>query len=74
MFYTIDLHGCTKQEAKVQLDRCLLNLPAGQHEITVIHGYSTKVLLDLVQKQYHHKRLLRKILTLNKGETVFIIQ
>lgn len=74
MFYTIDLHGYTRQEAKVQLNRYLSNLPAGQHEITVIHGYSSTVLLDFVQKQYRHKRLLRKILTLNKGETIFIIQ
>lgn len=74
MFSTIDLHGCTRQEAKVQLDRYINSLPSNQHELTVIHGYSSTVLKNFVQKQYHHQRLKRKILTLNQGETILVIK
>lgn len=74
MFSSIDLHGCTKQEAKVQLDHCLNSLSQGTHEVTVIHGYSSTVLKTFIQKQYHHRRLVRKILTLNQGETILVIK
>lgn len=74
MFSTIDLHGYTKQEAKVQLDNYLNSLSKGQHEVTVIHGYSSNILQNYIQKQYKHKRLTRKILTMNKGETILVIK
>jgi len=74
MFSSIDLHGYTKQEAKVQLDNYLNNLPKGHHEVTVIHGYSSSVLQTYVQKQYKHKRIIRKILTMNNGETILVIK
>lgn len=74
MFSTIDLHGCTRQEAKVQLDHYIDSLSSSPHEVTVIHGYSSTVLKNFVQKQYHHQRLKRKILTLNQGETILVIQ
>ena len=43
-------------------------------EITVIHGYSSKVLQQYVRKQYHHKRARRKILTMNAGETIILLK
>lgn len=74
MFLTLDLHGCTRQEAKIQLDRYISSLPANQHELTVIHGYSSTILKNFVQKQYNHQRLAKKILTLNQGETILVIK
>lgn len=74
MFSSIDLHGYTKQEAKVQLDYHLNLLSKGHHEVTVIHGYSSQVLQNYVQKQYKHKRIIRKLLTMNKGETILVIK
>ena len=64
MLSTIDLHGCSQSEAKVKLD----------HFLTVIHGYSSSILLNYVRKKYSHPRIEIKILTLNKGETVFILK
>lgn len=72
--FSIDLHGYTKQEAKVQLDHFINGLAKDHHEITVIHGYSSSILQTYVQRQYKHKRIKRKILTMNKGETIFIIE
>lgn len=74
MFSSIDLHGYTKQEAKVQLDNYLNSLSKEHHEVTVIHGYSSNILQTYIQKQYKHKRIIRKILTLNKGETILVIE
>ena len=64
MLSTIDLHGCSQSEAKVKLDK----------EVTIVHGYSSSILLNYVRKKYSHPRIERKILTLNKGETVFILK
>ena len=41
---------------------------------TIVHGYSSSILLNYVRKKYSHPRIERKILTLNKGETVFILK
>lgn len=74
MFSSIDLHGYTKQEAKVQLDHLINNLSKGHHEVTVIHGYSSSILQTYIQRQYNHKRVVHKILTMNKGETILVIE
>ena len=68
MLSTIDLHGCSQSEAKVKGTSILVK------EVTVIHGYSSSILLNYVRKKYSHPRIERKILTLNKGETVFILK
>lgn len=70
MFNRIDIHGCSSSEAKVQLDNYLNSLPATAKEVTVIHGYSSKVLQQYVRIQYKHKRVARRILTMNAGETI----
>lgn len=71
---SLDLHGYTKQEAKVQLDHFLNQVPTFYQEVTIIHGYSSKILKDYVQRSYHHPRVIRKIKTLNQGETIFILK
>lgn len=70
MFNQIDIHGCTTLEAKSRLDNYINALGSNVHEITVIHGYSSRILQQYVRKQYKHKRVGRKILTLNAGETI----
>lgn len=70
MFNQIDLHGCTTMEAKIKLDNYLNSLSPLATEITVIHGFSSKILQQYIRKQYHHKRSGRKILTMNPGETI----
>lgn len=74
MFNEIDIHGCTTLEAKVRLDNYLNQLSAFVSEITIIHGYSSKILQQYVRKQYQHKKIKRKILTMNQGVTIFAIK
>ena len=74
MLSKIDLHGCSQSEAKVKLDHFLKGSSVLVQEVTVIHGYSSSILLHYVRKKYSHPRIERKILTLNKGETVFILK
>lgn len=73
MLSTIDLHGYSQSEAKVKLDHFLKGTSFLTKEVTIIHGYSSSILLNYVRKKYSHPRIERKILTLNKGETVFIL-
>lgn len=74
MFDQIDIHGCTTIEAKVKLDNFLNNLNPLINEVTIIHGYSSKILQQYVRTQYKHKKILRKILTINKGTTILVIK
>ena len=70
MFNQIDIHGCTTIEAKIRLDNYLNSLSPNTKEITVVHGYSSKILQQFIRKQYKHKRPGRRILTMNAGETI----
>ena len=74
MFNEIDIHNCNTSEAKVMLDNYLDGLSPLVSEVTVIHGYSSTVLQQYVRKRYHHKRIKRKILAINAGQTVLILK
>ncbi len=70
----IDLHGLTCSEAKLRLEQTLRSLPAGTKELTVIHGYhGGRQLADMVRR-LRCKRVKRKILTGNPGETIFLLE
>ena len=70
MFNQIDIHGCTTIEAKIRLDNYLNSLSPNTKEITVVHGYSSKILQQFIRQQYKHKRAGRRILTMPAGETI----
>lgn len=70
---TIDLHGCTKEETKQLLDRIIRQNP-GSLELTLIHGYSSPVLQQYVRGGYRNRRIKKRILTLNPGETILWIK
>lgn len=69
----LDLHGCTRKEAKALLDYTLDRLPKGAPELVVIHGYSTTVLLNYVRKTYQHPRIREKMIESNPGQTVYLL-
>lgn len=70
----IDIHNCTIIEAKIKLDNFFDKLTLIDKEVSIIHGYSSKILQQYVRKQYKHKKIQRKILTMNPGETIIILK
>lgn len=70
----IDLHGYRAREAREYLEWRLKTLPRGINQIDVIHGYrSGTVLQTMVREELTDKRILRKIVGWNPGETTLII-
>lgn len=51
MLSTIDLHGCSQSEAKVKLDHFLKGTSILVKEVTIVHGYSSSILLNYVRKK-----------------------
>lgn len=75
MLNEIDIHGLRVHEAKTVLDNFLNKLPRGIHEVCVIHGYRGGTALQTyVRKTYTHKRCVRAMMSLNQGETIFILK
>lgn len=72
MFRKVDLHGYTVEEARTVITRAISNMTEG--ELKVIHGFSSPVLQSFVRQRYRNKRIEKKILTMNPGETIFVIK
>lgn len=74
MFKTIDIHTLTAEEAKKKLEQYIKTAPKGC-ELTVIHGFHNGTALqNMVRKTLKHKRIKKRILGLNNGETTLIIE
>lgn len=72
---TIDIHGMTLPEAKRHLERTLVSLPEQVGQVTVIHGYQAgQQLQNMVRKTLKCKRISRKLLTMNQGETILVLK
>lgn len=73
--YDLDIHHMTVAEAKKTIERTVMSLPDKYSQITVIHGYSNgNKLLNMVRgRSLKCKRIKQKILTLNQGETILIL-
>lgn len=74
--YEIDLHGMTADIAKKRLERLVADLPDKYSQITVIHGYQQgdKLARMIRGKGFSPKRVQRKILTMNPGETILLLK
>jgi DNA-nicking Smr family endonuclease len=67
----IDIHNMKRDEAKRFLEQFLSKANGNVKEVTVIHGYSSGTVLQLmVRKGLKHHRIKRRILTMNPGVTV----
>ncbi len=74
IYAKVDLHGLSEIEAKIYLDQVIETLPKQIIELTVAHGYrSGNVLLNLVRKKYRNKKVGKKMISTNQGETIFQI-
>ena len=72
---TVDIHGMTAEQAKRLLLQKIDRLPKDYGQIIVIHGYHAgNRLQTMVRKELKHTRLKRRILTMNAGETILIIE
>ena len=75
IYAKIDLHGKSEIEAKIYLEQMLESLPKSITEVTVAHGYrSGNVLQNFVRKKFRHKKVERKIISGNPGETILKIK
>lgn len=71
----VDIHGLTVMEAKRELERLINTADKNVTEITVIHGYTGgKALQNLVRNELRHRRIKRRILSMNQGITSLVIE
>jgi len=74
LFNTVDIHGMTVADAKKKLEQYIKTAPKNC-EVTVIHGFhGGTALQNMVRKTLKHKRIKRRILGLNNGETILVIE
>lgn len=69
----IDIHGLTEQVALITLEKFIVSCDKTVNEIVVIHGYhSGNILKDMVRNsnKLRSKRIRRRKLSMNQGETV----
>lgn len=72
---TIDLHDMILDEARYYLEKTVEEAPEYIKEIEVIHGYHKgKKILEMVRKEFKHKRVKRKYVTFNNGITRLVLK
>lgn len=70
----IDIHGMTVNEAVSELNYFLEYVSDDTREVVVIHGYRQgKNLLQMVRNDFKHKKIKRKIVSMNPGITIFLL-
>jgi len=72
----LDLHGMTKQQAKVCIESQLKRANNSVYRIRIIHGYHSGTgLRDMVQNDYRrHTKVLRVELGINPGITDLVLR
>ena len=69
----VDVHGMDVKYAKGYLKDIIEYTT--EKELVVIHGYHTgNKVMAMVQKDFCHKKLKRKIKSLNRGITIFELE
>lgn len=71
----LDLHDMEKQEAMFYLERAIDTAEPKIKEIVVVHGYRKgQVIMNMVRKEFKHKRIDRKEIPFNKGITLIYLK
>ncbi len=71
----VDLHNMEENEAKFFLERAIDTAEPKIKEIVVIHGYRQgQVILNMVRKEFNHKRIDKKIIPFNKRNDINFIK
>lgn len=74
---TLDLHGYSLGEAKKIIEQTIVRMPKGNQELKVIHGYHNGDAIKALVRdrfQIRSKRLVRRKLTMNQGETILVLE
>lgn len=70
----IDLHGLTKEEAKIALIHELSIVDSDIKCLVVVHGYhGGTIIKNLVKNEFQHKMIAEKIV-LDAGRTIFLLK
>ena len=71
----VDLHNMEENEAKFFLEMAIDTAEPKIKEIVVIHGYRQgQVILNMVRKEFNHKRIDKKIIPFNKRNDINFIK
>lgn len=66
----LDLHNMQEDEARFYLERAIDTAEEKIKEIVVIHGYRQgQTILNMVRREFKHKRVAKKVPSYNKGIT-----
>ena len=70
----IDIHNMHREEAKKFLEHYLSTVNGSIKEVVVIHGYTSgTVLQQMVRNSLKSKRIRQKVLSLNPGVTILLL-
>lgn len=71
----LDLHNMQEDEARFYLERAIETAEEKIKEIVVIHGYRQgQIILNMVRKEFKHKKIEKKIIPYNKGVTLIYLK
>jgi DNA-nicking Smr family endonuclease len=71
----LDIHGMNAFEAEEALKDFLDTLGGDVDEVVVVHGYKGgTVLRDMVRSTFRHKKIKRKLVSMNQGITIFLMK
>ncbi len=71
----LDLHDMQEDEARFYLERAIDTAEPKIKEIVVVHGYRKgQTILNMVRKEFKHKRIERKEIPYNKGVTLIYLK
>lgn len=71
----LDLHNMQEDEARFYLERAIDTAEEKIKEIVVIHGYRQgQIILNMVRKEFKHKKIEKKVIPFNKGVTLIYLR
>ena len=71
----IDLHDMQENEARFYLERAIDTAEDRIKEIVVVHGYRKgQAILNMVRRDFKHKRIEKKVIPFNKGITLIYLK
>ena len=71
----LDLHNMQVDEARFYLENAINTATYKIKEIVVIHGYHKgQTILNMVRKEFKHKRIEKKVIPYNKGVTLIYLK